>query len=368
MAEEPMKKPLNRAEQTKRGRESIRGIKIYDIDLAIIEHMIDTVVPTIEVFNESVKVPVLYGSPERWKAIQKDGYVRDTNGMIQIPLVMIRRNSIDRDTTMPMPMNRHLFYPSVTRYSPKHRYDRFSLMTETKRPKEQYSVTIPDYITVSYECVIWTDFTEHMNKIVEAFQYATDEYWGDKYGHKFRVKIDTFNTTAEISAGSQRIIKTTFNLLVNAYLLPERFNNETTINKAFTPKKVVWGYETDLTGEGGFGLNPTLYNEYSDVINFITLRGSMEAEFVSSDTLKITGVSVPDIPPFLVGTFDENERFRVYINGVFILSTKYTYNYNSVLKELVFTFNTASPTSPTTLGYILETTDEVVITGKFLQV
>ena len=43
-------------------------------------------------------------------------------------------------------------------------------------------------LSISYEVIIWTDFTEHMNKIVEAFQYATDEYWGDKSGFKFRTK------------------------------------------------------------------------------------------------------------------------------------------------------------------------------------
>ena len=40
--------------------------------------------------------------------------------------------------------------------------------------------------------MIWTNFTEHMNKIVEQFQY-TDEYWGDKKKYKFRVRIDSFD-------------------------------------------------------------------------------------------------------------------------------------------------------------------------------
>ena len=39
-------------------------------------------------------------------------------------------------------------------------------------------------------------------------------------------------------------------MAVNAYLLPEQFNNESTHKKSITPKKVVWGTETDLTGLG----------------------------------------------------------------------------------------------------------------------
>ena len=62
------------------------------------------------------------------------------------------------------------------------------------------------------------------------------------------VKIDSFDNTTEVGEGSQRIVRTTFTMLVNAYLLPEQFNNESTHKKSLTPKKVVWGLETDLTG------------------------------------------------------------------------------------------------------------------------
>ena len=65
---------------------------------------------------------------------------------------------------------------------------------------------------------------KQVNKIVEAFQYATDEYWGDKSGFKFRVKIDSFDNQQEVGQGTERIIRTTFTMVVNAYLLPEKYN------------------------------------------------------------------------------------------------------------------------------------------------
>jgi len=83
--------------------------------MAIAEHMIDTVVPTVEVFREKTKVPVMYGNPERWKAVRKDGYLRDKQGQIQIPLIMFKRNSVVRDDQMASSMNRHVFYPTVTK-------------------------------------------------------------------------------------------------------------------------------------------------------------------------------------------------------------------------------------------------------------
>jgi hypothetical protein len=378
MALDPLKRPFNRAEQVKTEKKSERGIRLYDVDLAIAEHMIDTVVPTVEAWDEKIKVPVLYGNPERWKSIQKDGYLRDKVGMIQVPLIMFKRNSISRDDSMPNTMNRNVFYPTISKYSAKHRYDRFSAMTSTNRPVEQYNITIPDYVTITYEVMIWTDFTEHMNKIVEAFQYATDEYWGDKHGFKFKTKIDSFDNTTEIGDAEQRIVRTTFTLAVNAYLLPERFDNEPTTRKTLAPRKVYWGIETDLTG-GSIGYTEQrLYSEYSGIIDFMSIRGSQEATFVSADTVKLENVKLPKLPPELVDVFGVGDWFRVYINGVYIPYQKYSYTDVSGSSEIYFTFNTGSLSVggtypddliPTTgsLGYIIESSDEVGVTGKFIE-
>ena len=383
MAVDPLKNvPLNRGTQLKReGNELGKGVRLYDVDLAIAEHMIDTVVPSVEVFREKVTVPVLYGNPERWASVQKKGYLKDQKGQLQIPLIMFKRNSIERSDTMASSMNRHLSYPSVSMYSKKHRYDKFSAMTGTQKPVEIYDVVMPDYVTVSYEVVIWTDFTEHMNKIVEAFQYATDEYWGDKSGFKFKVKIDSFDNTTEVGEGTQRIVRTTFTMMVNAYLLPEQFNNESTHKKSLTPKKVVWGLETDLTGLGGGNstnsvVKTQMYNEYSDIIDFMSIRGSKQTTFVDADSVKLTSVDLPKLPPELIGVFNTDDWFRVYVNGVFIANTKYTYE--EVGTEIHFNFNTGSVavggvypddlvSTSTELGYVLAGTDEVGITGKFIE-
>jgi hypothetical protein len=161
-------------------------------------------------------------------------------------------------------------------------------------------------------------------------------------------------------------------MAVNAYLLPEKFDNELTTKKGFSPKKVVWGIETDLTGlDGGNVTNSQvtkkLYNEYSDVIDFMSIRGSQEATFVDADTVKLENVELPKLPPELIGIFNESDWFRVYINGVFIPHTKYSYTGSYSTNEIEFNFVTGSSATITTLGYILETTDEIGITGKFIE-
>lgn len=378
MAIDPLKnRPVNRATQYK--KESIeqgKGVKLYDVDLAIAEHMIDTVLPTVEIFEEKQKIPVVYGNPERWKSIRKDGFLRDKKGVIQIPLVMFKRNSVARDESMSSTMNRNVAYSAVSRYSKKHRYDRFSAITQSEKPAQFYDIVMPDYVTISYEVIIWTDFTEHMNKIVEAFQYATDEYWGDKGGFKFRVRIDNFDNQTEVGEGTQRIVRTNFTMMVNAYLLPEKFDNESTHKKTIGPKKVVFGTETDLTGNS---LNmskksPSLDSEYADIIDFMSIRGSQDATFVDADTIKLTNVDLPKLPPELTGIFDVNDWFRVYINGVLVPYAKYSYTGSQAANEIYFNFGTGSLdsennyiSSTTELGYILENTDEFGVTGKFIE-
>lgn len=369
MSIDPLKRIPKREEQLKTEPKNHKGIKLYDVDMAVAEHMIDTVMPTVEVMGEKVKVPVIYGNPERWKAIKEDGYLRDRNGQVQIPLCVFKRNSVARDDSGAISMNRNLFYTVTPQYSKKHKYDKFSQMTSVRRPVEQYNITIPDYVTITYEVNVWTDFTEQMNKIVEAFQYATDEYWGDKNGFKFRVKIDSFDNTTEVGEGTQRIVRTTFTMAVNAYLLPEKFDNESTTRKEITPKKIVWGIETDLTGGviSQNTLNQKLYSEYSDIIDFMSIRGSDQGIYVDSQTIKLQNVELPKLPPELSGIFNTDDWFRVYINGVFIANTKYTYTYDYSTQEIYFVFNTNSPASDTQLGYILESTDEFGITGKFIE-
>jgi hypothetical protein len=141
---------------------------------------------------------------------------------------------------------------------------------------------------------------------------------------------------------------------VNAYLLPERFNKVPTVKKEYSKKRIVFGVETDLSGN--LFNNPSVYNEYAQVIDFVAIRGSQMATFVNANTVKLTNVKKPLLPSELVGVFDTDNWFRVYINGEFISPTYYTYTYNGTTKEIIFTFS---------LTYPLDANDEIAITGKF---
>jgi hypothetical protein len=54
-----------------------------------------------------------------------------------------------------------------------------------------------------------------------------------------------------------------------------------TVEKVFSKKRIIFGVETDVSGD--LFSNPLLYNEYAQVIDFIAIRGSQLAIFVEGE-------------------------------------------------------------------------------------
>jgi hypothetical protein len=69
------------------------SIGLRDIDEAIFYYFDNVIRPSVIRNGKQTNVPVLYGSPERWKAVQKDGFYRDRNGKILTPLIMLKRDT-----------------------------------------------------------------------------------------------------------------------------------------------------------------------------------------------------------------------------------------------------------------------------------
>lgn len=219
-------------------------VKLIDIDAAILGHMDNVIDPTIVDAGRQVKVSINYASPERWKAIRKDGSIRDKNGKVQTPAIAFRRSTVQRNDSL-ITLNRYLQYPVMRKFSEKNKYDKFSVMNGFAPRKEIYSVAMPDHVIVNYEFIIWTELIEQCNSVIEAINFATEDYWGDKNRFKFRTSISDYNFETTVDAGQDRIVKATFSLMCNAYLLPEKFENyKTTTQKAFSQRKVVFNMDT----------------------------------------------------------------------------------------------------------------------------
>ena len=237
----PNHKP-NRAYDVRRDtdKEKNFSVTLIDIDTAILTHLDTVISPTIIDAGRQIKVPINYASGEKWKSIQQDGVIRDHNGKIQTPAIAFRRSTMQRNDNL-ITLNRYLQYPAVKHFSEKNKYDRFSAMSGFMPVKEIYSVAMPDHVIINYEFIIWTELIEQGNAVVESINFATEDYWGDKNRFKFRTSISDYNFETTNDAGQDRIVRSTFGMMVNAYLLPDKFENyKSVVQKAFTPRKVVF--------------------------------------------------------------------------------------------------------------------------------
>ena len=69
-------------------------VGLRDIDETIVYYFDNVIRPSVIQNGVKVNVPLMYGSPERWSAVQEKGYFRDKNGKIMTPLVMFKRTNI----------------------------------------------------------------------------------------------------------------------------------------------------------------------------------------------------------------------------------------------------------------------------------
>jgi len=245
------RKVVNRAREYKRTDDTVKNVSVglMDMDSAIMYYFENVIKPTVIDNEETVKVPVMYASPERWFAIQKSGFLRDAKRQLILPAIVFRRTGFARDDAITIDKldanDPKLHYTFERKYSDKNRYDNFSVQQGIFPQKEYYNVAVPDYVTLSYDFIIWTHYIEHMNKIAEKVNWSDGSYWGEPGKMKFRTRIDNFTDATEVS-DRERVVKTEFSITLHGYLLPEAFNDLVTTQKHLTPKRLVIKSETDL--------------------------------------------------------------------------------------------------------------------------
>ena len=362
------------------------SIGLQDIDNAVLFYFNNVIKPTVIQNEQRLAVPVIYGSQERWKSIQNDGFYRDKNGKLMVPLIMLKRVSIEKNRTLGNKLDGnvvHNYQVVGTKFNQRNIYDNFAVLTNRIPSKQYYISSVPDYINVNYECIIFTDYIEQNNKLVEAVQFASDSYWGDVNRFKFRANIDSFNTPIILEQGADRAARSSFNIKLFGYMLPDTINKDLAVarSKFYTKSQIVFELETvegdidtlttakttvNVVGSTSFiggGNNITNNNiniSPADVgdLTYLDTNITKTANTISGgNTAVITGAAIlqPGALSSLPATSINN--FTFYINGQYVPSSLVTLTEGGGNVTLVF--NTAS------LGYTLESDDEVVAIGKF---
>ena len=372
----------NRAENRKVTSDDVKqfSIGLRDIDETIVYYFNNVIKPSVLQNGTRKNVPIIYGSPERWAAVQKDGFYRDKNGKIQAPLIMYKRDSLEKNRSLGNkldannPVNFGIF---EKKFSIKNVYDRFSILNNRDKVKEYYGVIIPDYVNITYSCIIFTDYVEQMNKIIESVNFAADSYWGDPERFKFRAMIDNFTTVTELNQGEDRKVRTEFQINMLGHIVSDSINaqlnglnkfysksaisfkietagNIETLNaRADTPEADAGRrfFDTALVGAQKDALPPGMNDEE---VTFVALNSVAIADSLITNLATFDNKTIAPIPEGFTGG---QGNFQVYVNGILVAESARTVSQVDLNIQISF--------DPNLVGYDVEGNDEVLLAGKF---
>ncbi len=149
---------------------------------------------------------------------------------------MIRRSSMKK-TSINSAVNKYYdreFYTGWNRRTP---YDKWNLTNKITPSREYFNTTAaPDYYEITYKCMVWTEYMEQMNSVIENISFESDEFWGEPNQYKFRTIIKSFETLSELPNTSDRVVRTQFDMTVYGYLLPDS-QLDVGLNRGLVTKK-----------------------------------------------------------------------------------------------------------------------------------
>jgi len=375
----------NRALQTSFKGDTVKpmSIGIQDIDEAIMYYFQNVIQPSVFQNGEKIPVPIIYGSPEKWKSVQKDGYYKDLQGRIMAPLMMFKRNTITKDRSLNNKLdanNPHNVAVIGQSYNKRNEYSKFNMLNNVKPEKTYYVTVVPDHLAITYDCIAFTYYNDQLNKIVEAMEYASDSYWGDPERFKFKATINSFNTTADLSETGERIVRSTFTLNIYGYIIPDTIQKDLKAARKFSDRnRVVFGLETTggsienfeantrQTSAQGTGIanifdsqnitnNTTIVTgDISSIAAYLSANNQVVGTYINSTTITFAYDWLPAPSPLPATNADQ---FIFFVNGQLIEKTAIvSFTQGANISTLVI--------DSTALGFSFISTDEIIGIGKF---
>lgn len=376
---------LNRAYQTRRDDDVIRSTKrtLYDIDFAIKWYIDNEIQPQLTANSELISVPVIFANGEKWDNARRLGYLRDEKGMLQSPLIMLNRGSVqERDAVRTLDVNRQISgnqHIHKNKYNPRNRYEDELFPIPTNQPQSSetvYIIDIPKYVDIEYEMLLWCDFTSQLNDLVDQIMPYGRFLWGNE-GNRFETAIGQTTFETVNTSGEDRLVRATIPLTVKGTLLSEQEARISTIKKMYSIKKVTFDTVLDLDVDvfstttvpvallhvsqqifsGGSvqvsgGTSGTID---AQTLTYLTNLSDRQAVYASTTTVTVTAATA--LNPVTGAAATKNE-FNVYINGQYIDKAVYTWTPSNTSNQTII-FDTA------TLGYTIDSTDTIIINGRW---
>jgi hypothetical protein len=378
---------LNRADQVRRDDDVIRTEKrtVYDIDFAIKWYIDNEIQPQVMADQSLIPVPVIFANGEKWDNVRRLGYLRDEKGKLQSPLIMLKRNSVqERDNNKRLDVNRQ--YPGnqfvhKQSYNKRNRYeDQLFPIPNPQRAesKEIYVIDIPKYVTIEYEMLMWCDFTTQMNDLVDQMLPYNRYGWGNE-SNKFHVSYGATSFETVNTVGEDRLVRATLPMTVLGTLLSAQETRVETLRKMYSIKKVSFDVVVDVGDLNIFSSTTVPQNilQYQSnvmsganivvsggggaqtinaaAMTYLTNISERQGVYVNQTTITISSFAATNPVTYNTATKDE---FDLYINGQYIDKAAYSWTPNDIASQtIVF--------DPNVLGYVIESTDLIIVKGRW---
>ena len=231
------------------------------IDIALHSYL-DSDLNLFTTSNEGFnKVPVVWMTPERSFQIKNDKDLRDSNGVLKLPMISLEKTSVTKNPTMHGRITAHIPPQNDARggsitIGKRIQQEKTSLFmandaarlrgggksvgkgdlyypsNSSKIVTQTVKVPLPVYVNVNYKLLIQTEYQQQMNELLTPFLLRTgqiNEFFIKHDGHQFEAflpqEFGFENNTSDLGE-DERTYKTSIDIRVLGHLMGEMSNTE----------------------------------------------------------------------------------------------------------------------------------------------
>jgi hypothetical protein len=263
-------------------------------------------------------------------------------------------------------------------YNKRNNYGNFTVLTSRDIEKEYVVSITPDYVTVEFECLLWTYSLEQMDKLIEALNFSSRSYWGDPNRFQFYSQIETFTDSVTYDVGEDRAVKSAFTLTLSGYLIPDSVNKKlANANRYYGASQILFGMEVaSNAGQQLANMRKPEFKKISRIMtadsinNVIGSSGGIDpitlsylvanyqiiGTYISDDTAtfnKSWAVAPSGLPA------NNIDNFNFFVNGQYL-------ERNAIVSWIDDGFGTSTLIiDPNILTFSFASTDLILAVGKF---
>ncbi len=163
---------------------------IFKLDSSVFNHFTNVLNICVTTNGVKEKVPVIWGTGEKWSMIKNKKMLRDENGSLILPIISISNTGVVDDPTLnvlaALPNSERLIINTEVKAA------------DSKKGLEYISTSVkyPKQVSCTYELNIWAQFITQMNEIIEYlitkqnYQQSFCFYDKDDSGYRYNAFMD----------------------------------------------------------------------------------------------------------------------------------------------------------------------------------